>query len=225
MSDYTTDTPSDYVDTVDVAGHDNSNGLLGTMANSAAQFGNAAGTIWNTANQYASSQGGWGNTLQNAASGYVSKHGGVVGTAEHLGHDVVNAAANTLWGAKDWGDAWRSASQGHWGDALKSAAWGAAAVGATASLALPGVGEVVKGGELAAQAARAGGEAVAKDAAEAGAKDAAEAGTKDAVEETSTTGDKARKAEKWANRARKLDMGNLDISVPRGQEETFTRAY
>lgn len=166
--------------------------------------------MWDTANQFAQAKGGWGQLAQDSAGQYVKAHGGAVGTAEHLGHDVVNAAANTLIGAKDWGDAFRSVKSGHWGDALKSAGWGALALGATASMIVPGVGEAVKGAEMGAEAARVGGEALAKDAAETGAKDAAEgAAAKEgaaaeegvAAEEEATAGSRAGKAAKWANRA------------------------
>jgi hypothetical protein len=158
-----------------------------------------------TANQFADSQGGYENLAKKAVGSYVDAHGGALGTAEHVAHNVVNEAANTLWGAKDWGNAYREAKSGDWWGALKSAAWGAASLGATASLVIPGVGEAVKGADLAAEAARAGGEAVAeataKDAAEAGAKDVAESGV---VDEGTSGVKKARKTERNVHRAREV---------------------
>jgi hypothetical protein len=239
MSDYTDDGLPDAVTTDaqdqpaptvgDVfLGHANADGIVGTMAGAASQFGDIAGTAWNAANHYAQGQGGWGNTIAHAAGGYVHNHGGAAGTALHLGHDLVSAAANAAFGAKDWGDAWRAASQGHWGDALKSAAWGAASVGATASLLIPGAGEAIKGAELAAQGARLAGETVAKDVAETGAKDVVETEAKTAAEEGSNAG-KARKAEKVAHAAHEIAGITLpSFGAPQigpGQQETFTRAY
>jgi len=151
------------------------------------------GDMWNTANQFADYQGGWGNAAKKVGNSYVQSHGGAAGTAQHLGHSAVNAVANAAWGAKDWGNAYRSAKAGDWKHALSSGLWGLASVGATASMIVPGAGEAIKGAELGAQAARVGGEAVAKDAAEMGAKGA--------IEEGATGVEEAGKAAKWAHRA------------------------
>jgi hypothetical protein len=131
-----------------------------------------------TANQFVQANGGYGTVAKKAVGSYVDSHGGAAGTAAHLGHDAVSMAANTLVGAKDWGDAYRAAKAGDWKHALSSGLWGLAAVGATASMAIPGAGEVIKGAELGAQAARVG----AKEGAELLTKDAVETGTKDVVE-------------------------------------------
>ena len=241
MSEYTTDTTSDSSSDVlgNTGGYSSGNGIVGSMANTASQFGDTASQVYGLANQYAQSQGGWGNAIEHAASGYVKNHGGVAGTAAHLGHEALNTAANTLWGAKDWGDAYRKAESGNWLGAAGSALWGLASLGATASMVIPGVGEAVKGAELAAQAGRTvakeGVELAAKDVAETGAKevaetgakDVAETGAKDVAEEGSTTVEKAAKAEKWGHRLHELGDINLDFNLqaPQGQQETYTRAY
>jgi hypothetical protein len=199
-----------------------STGIVGSMVNSASQFGDVASSVYSAANAYAKSQGGWGNTIENAAQGYVNNHGGVAGTSAHLGHEALNVAANTLWGAKDWGNAYRAAKSGHWGDALGSAAWGLAAIGGTAALALPGAGEAIKGGEMAAQAARAG----AREGIELAAKEGGEAAAKGAVEGGSTAAEKIGKGERWAHRAKTVAGINMpDPQIGAGQQQTYTRAY
>jgi len=205
----------------------NASGIVGSMADSASQFGEFGDSIFGVANQYAQSKGGWGNTISDAAQGYVDNHGGIAGTSSHLGHEALNVAANTLWGAKDWGKAFRAAKEGRWGDAATSAAWGLAAAGATASMVVPGAGEAIKGTELAAQAARAGvkagAELAAKDGGEAVAKDVVETGVK---EEGSTTAEKIRKGERKAHLANDvLGLHLPNIGVGPGQQETYTRSY
>jgi hypothetical protein len=151
-----------------------------------------AKNILGNANQFAQAKGGWGQLAQDAAGSYVDSHGGAAGTAIQLGHNAVNAAANTLIGAKDWGNAYRSAKSGHFGDALKSAGWGALALGATASMVIPGVGEAIKGAELGAEAARAG------EAASLGGKELAESAV---AKEGAAEGSNLVKLAKGANRA------------------------
>jgi hypothetical protein len=106
-------------------------------------------------------------------------------------------------------------------------------------MVVPGVGEGVKGAELAAQAARVGvkegaelaakegGEAVAKDVAEAEAKGAVESSADDVTEEVgSSTSKKLRKAEHGAHLAKEvLGLHMPDVNVGEGQQQTFTRAY
>jgi hypothetical protein len=216
-------------------------GVVGSMANAASQFSNTAGAVYGLANDYAKSQGGWGNTIEDAAKGYVSNHGGVAGTSAHLGHEALNLAANTLWGAKDWGKAYRAAKEGRWGDAAESAAWGLASAGATASMVVPGVGQGVKAAELGAQAARVGvktgaelaakegGEAVAKDVVETGVREGVESSADDVVEEIgSGLSKRLRRGERKAHLAHELagvHLPNLDVNVGEGQQQTFTRAY
>ena len=61
--------------------------------------------------------------------------------------------SNFAFGTDDWKKAWDDASHGHFGDALKDAAWGTLALGSTVAMAVPVLGEVVKGGAMAAEAA------------------------------------------------------------------------
>lgn len=163
--------------------------------------------MWDTANQFADYNGGWSNTAKKYGGEYVDAHGGAAGTAAHVGHNAFNTVANAAWGAKDWGNAYRAAKSGNWGQALSSGLWGLASVGATASMVLPGAGEVIKGAELTAQAARAAraGETIAslgaKEAAEVGAKEAVEAGAEGAVKEGASNTDLAGKIAKWSHRA------------------------
>ena len=167
-----------------------SDGLAKTMANGATQF----------------------------AGDYVQSNGGVLGTAEHLGHEAVNEAANVFLGAKDWGNAYRSAKSGHWGDALKSAAWGATSLGATAAMVIPGVGELVKGADLAAQAGRVGGEALAKDVAESGVKTASEDAAK--VEEKNIA---KKSEEEGSNKPRRLHHFSMGGIQAPGQNVHITK--
>jgi len=179
--------------------------MVDTMQNGASQFSDIA-------SGYAKSQGGWGNVAQDAV------------------HGAVDVAANTMLGAKDWGQAYRSAKSGNWGDALKSAAWGAAALGATAAMVVPGAGEAVKGAELAAQAGRAGGEALAKDAAETGVKGAVKAeegaatAEKDAAKAEEENASKSKKdEEEGKSKNRRLHhFTSGSMSIP-GQNVNITR--
>jgi len=61
--------------------------------------------------------------------------------------------SNFAFGTNDWKKAWDDASHGHFGDALKDAAWGTLALGSTVAMALPVVGEGIKGAAMAAEAA------------------------------------------------------------------------
>jgi hypothetical protein len=121
------------------------------------------------------------------------------------------------------------------GDALKSAAWGAAALGATASMVIPGVGEGIKAAELGAQAARAGAkegiELAGKDAGEAVARSESEGAVAEgAADETSGAVAKGknkgvRRAEKVAHVAHELDDLHMPKFQAQGQQETYTRSY
>jgi len=66
---------------------------------------------------------------------------------------VLGGLSNFAFGTNDWKNAWHEASQGHWGEAAKSAGWGALALGSTAAMAVPLVGEGVKGAAVGAEAA------------------------------------------------------------------------
>lgn len=66
---------------------------------------------------------------------------------------VLGTLGNFAFGTQDWKNAWHEASQGHWGEAAKDAGWGALALGSTAALAVPVLGEGVKGAAMAAEAA------------------------------------------------------------------------
>jgi hypothetical protein len=229
------------VNVLDSSPYTSSSGVIGSMADSASQFGDTAGAVYGMANAYAQSKGGWGNTIEDAAQGYVDNHGGIAGTSAHLGHEALNVAANTLWGAKDWGKAYRAAKAGNWSDAAESAAWGLAAAGATAAMVVPGAGAGVKAAELGAQAARVGvktgaelaakegGEVLAKDAVETGVREGVESSVDDVAEEVgSSASKKLRRGERKAHLAHELsglNLPNLDINVGAGQQQTFTRAY
>jgi len=237
MSD---DTP---VGQVDPSLYSNDQGIMGSMSNTASQFGQLGSGVWNMANDYARSQGGWGNTLEHAASGYVSSHGGAANTAAHLGHEAFNVAANSLWGAKDWGKAYRAAKEGRWGDAAESAAWGLAAAGATASMVVPGAGAGIKAAELGAQAgrvaAREGVELAGKEGLELAGKEAGEAVArhegeeavaKGAVDETGEAVAKGkakgiRRAEKVAHLGHELSGLHMPQVQLQGQQETYTRSF
>jgi hypothetical protein len=66
---------------------------------------------------------------------------------------VLGTLGNFAFGTDDWKDAFHEASQGHWGEAAKSAGWGALALGSTAAMAVPVLGQGVKGAAMAAEAA------------------------------------------------------------------------
>jgi hypothetical protein len=108
-----------------------------------------------------------------------------------VGNDIKNAGANVAYGAADWGSAGRNIGAAFSGkdragknlsimgritkglSGLGDAALGAGAAASTASLLIPGAGEVAKGADLALEGAVNAGRAVkAGDAAVEGAKDA-----------------------------------------------------
>lgn len=198
-----------------------SDGIMPEMASTAKQF----------ANQYADSQGGWGNVAKQAATSAIKSTGSFV--------------ANELLGVDDFKNVGSAVSKGDWWGAAKSLGEGVFELGTTVGAVAAAI--PTGGASIAADAARIAAKQGGKEAVEVGAKELLEQGTKNAAEtgvkeatqqgekEAAQQGEKKaveeesnlKKAEKDIKRLRRLDNFHVGFDSPSipGQNVHITKVY